>query len=347
VATSSEKPSRPITQYDLAQSLGIGQKTVSRALAGDGPVSPKLRARIEAAAAELGYRPNQSARSIRSRRFDTAMLIQVVAKRHHRLAPGIIDGIADGLAEGGRALLIERLVLSEMSPDALLPRGLRQAMVDGLLVHADTDPAPAIEAAIAAAGLPIVWLNRRLSVNAVCPDDHGAAVMMVRRLAAAGHQRIAWLDFEVGYRPSDMLHYSRGARLDGYRSAMAEVGLPATVLTPTYEPGDVGHPAWLEARLRAERPSAVACYGGYEALAVIHIAGRMGLRIPEDLSLIMVHHESLVAGVRIDVAALPTETVGRAGAAMLVERLGGRKRCPSVAVPFTMILGATVVPPRS
>lgn len=336
---------RPITQYDIAEHLGIGQKTVSRALAGEARVSPDLRVRIAAAAAELGYRPNASARSIKTRRFDNALLLQIVAKGHHRLAPGIVDGIADGLAEVGRPMLIERLVLADFARDPHPPRALREAMVDGLLIHVDAEPPAEIEALIGASGLPVVWLNRLLAADAVRPDDHAVGGLMVRRLAAAGHRRIAWLDQQLGFRDPGDLHYSRQMRVDGYRAAMESAGLPAVVLTPGYDPGESGHPAWLESCLRGDRPGAIACYGVYEALAVLRAAGRLGLRIPEDLSLITVHHESLVAGVRIDVAALPTEGIGRAGAAMLVQRLGGRRRIPSVAVPFALIPGATVAPP--
>ncbi len=339
------KPPRAITQYDLARQLGIGQKTVSRALAGEARVSPTLRARIEAAADHLGYRPNQSARSIKNRRFDTAMLLQVVAKSHHRLAPGIVDGVADGLAEAGRPLLIERLVLAELAAGGATPRALRQAMVDGILVHVDVEPAAAIEALLATSGLPLVWINRRRPMDAVCPDDAAAAVLMVKRLTAAGHRRIAWLDQQIGYRDPAELHYSRTLRAEGYHSAMQAAGLTPMLLSPSYDPGEGEQQAWLEATLRSARPSAVACYSRYEALAVLYAAGRLGLRLPEDLSLITINHESLVAGLRIDVAVLPTAHMGRAAAAMLVQRIATGQPVPSVAIPFGLIPGASVAPP--
>jgi LacI family transcriptional regulator len=338
-------PRRPITQYDLATHLGIAQKTVSRALSGDPSVAADLRQRIEGAAQELGYRPNLSARSTKTRRFDSAMLIQVAAKSHHRLAPGIVDGIADGLASAGRPLLIERLILEQHHAGSAPPRGLSQAMVDGLIVHVDAEPSPDIERILTASNLPVVWLNRLRPADAVFPDDAGAAALMVSRLHAAGHRRIAWLDQQLGFRPAAELHYSRAARADGYREAMLAANLTPLLLTPAYDPGESGHPAWLEAQLKREKPTAIACYSSYEALAVLHTASRIGLRIPEACSLITIHHESLVAGVRIDVAALPTEALGRAAAGMLVDRIAGRRRIPSMKVPFTLIPGSTVAPP--
>lgn len=342
-----DQSSRPITQYDLAKHLGVGQKTVSRALAGEPRVEPRLRARIEAAAVELGYRPNLSARSVKTQRFDSAMLIQVVAKSHHRLTPGIVDGIADGLAAAGRPLLIERLVLADLAAGGSTPRSLRQAMVDGILVHVDAEPSAQVEAMLTASGLPLIWINRQQPHDAVCPDDAHGAELMTRRLIAAGHQRIAWLDHQVGYRDPVTQHYSRALRIESYQAVMQQAGLTASVLSPPYDPGENGHMAWLEARLRADRPTALACYGNYEALTAMHVAGRLGWRIPEDLSLITIHFESLVAGMRIDVAALPSEAMGRAAAAKLVERIASRQQQPAQLVPFRLIPGATVTPPRT
>lgn len=348
MAQRTDGETRPsITQYDLADHLGIGQKTVSRALAGDLRVAPALRARIDAAVKELGYRPNHSARSTRTRRFDSVLFIQVVAESHHRLTPGVIDGIADGLAAAGRPLVIERLVLSDLAAGGAGPRGLLHAMVDGLLVHVDAEPPAIVDTLLAASGLPVVWINRQQAADAICPDDAGVAALMVRRLVAAGHRRIAWFDRQIGFRDPQELHHSRPQRIAGFRTAMHEAGLPAMILSPGYDPGESGHPAWLEAQLRGALPSAIACYGSYEALAVQHAAGRLGIRIPEDLSLITVHHESLVAGVRIDVAALPTEALGRAAAAMLTRRISGQPAEPAIEVPCTLIPGATVTPPRT
>ena len=299
------------------------------------------------AALELGYRPNLSARSVKTQRFDSAMLIQVVEKSHHRLSPGIVDGIADGLAAAGRPMLIERLVLADLATGGSTPRSLRHAMVDGLLVHVDVEPSPQVDAMLNASGLPLIWINRQRPWDAVCPDDVDSAALMTRRLIAAGHQHIAWLDLQVGYRDPVTQHYSRTSRIASYQTVMQQAGLTAAVLSPPYEPGESGHMAWLEARLRVERPTALACYGSYEALTVMHVVGRLGWRIPDDLSLITIHFESLMAGLCIDVAALPSEAIGRAAAAMLVERIASHQQQPAKLVPFRLIPGATVAPPRA
>lgn len=335
-----------ITQYDLAEHLGVGQKTVSRALAGEPRVAPELRARIIAAAAKLGYRPNQSARSVKSQRFDKVLFLQLVETASQRIDSGIVDGISDGVSTLGRSLVIERLVLPDFHAGGLSPRGLREMMVDGVLVHGHLEPSPQVAAALTACGLPVVWVNRVQDHDAAYPDDHGGARMMVDHLLAAGHRRIAWYDEQMGFRPTTELHYSRAERVAGYRAGMTAGGGVPKILTPPRDPGRDGQFAWLLAQLgKQPRPTAIACYGSFEALSVLLAAERLGLRVPDDLSLILVHPDTLVAGIRLDVAQVPSESMGRAAAALLGRRLSGTRRVPAVAVPFTVLPGLSVRPP--
>jgi len=338
-----------ITQYDLATRLGVGQKTVSRALAGEPRVAPELRARILAAAKKFGYRPNQSARSVKSRRFDRVLFLQLVESANQRIDSGIIDGISDGLAEIGRSLVIERLVVPDFLAGGPAPRGLQEMMVDGVLVHGNLDPSAQIEVVLASSGLPVVWVNRVLDHDAAYPDDHGGGRVMVERLVAAGHRRIAWFDGMLGFRKAAELHYSRTQRHAGYLAAMSAAGLAPRTLSPVKDPGRDGQFEWLLSHLRElserQRPTAIACYGSYEALTVLHAVGRLSLRVPDDLSLILAHHETLVAGIRLEVAQVPSEAMGRAAAALLGRRLASVRRNPSVIVPFRLLPGASVQSP--
>lgn len=345
---SARKP--VVTQYDLAEYLGVGQKTISRALAGEPRVAPELRERIMQAAHALGYRPNQSARSVKSQRFDKVLFLQLVEAAHHRIDSGIIDGISDGMAELGRSLVIERLIIPDFLAGGPAPRGLRGMMVDGVLVHGHTDAPPQVERMLASTGLPVVWVNRVAARNTAFPDDHGGGRLMAERLLTVGHQRIAWYDEQMGFRPAVELHSSRAQRLEGYRAAMRSAGLALRVLSPPQDPGRDGQMEWLIAQWRTQpikdRPTAIACYGSYEALSVIVAAGRLGLRVPDDVSLILAHAETLVAGISLEVAQVPSEAMGRAAAMLLGRRLDGVRSTPAIAVPFRLLSGFSVRPVR-
>jgi len=336
------RPAKPlITQYDLADKLGVGQKTVSRALAGEPKVAPALRARILAAAKLHGYRPNQSARSVRSRRFDSVLLLQLVEAHHHRLNPGLIDGIADGLAACQRSLVIDRLSLADLRA-GVIPRSLREAMVDGILVHGGFDPTPALQTLLTGCGVPVVWINQPLARDAVHPDDQQGARLMTDHLLAAGHRAVAWYDLQFGQAPATTHHYSRAARIAGYRTAMADAGLPALLITPERKLAREENVAWIAAQLRQHRPRALACYGTHEALAAFYAAiALLGWRVPEDLALVLAHHESLSAGLNFTVARVPTAEVGQAAAEMLIARLDGGRPAAARALPFTLLAGET------
>ena len=135
-------------------------------------------------------------------------------------------------------------------------------------------------------------------------------------------------------------------RLEAYRSEMLAAGLTALSMTPAYDPGEAGQPAWLEAQLRVLRPTAIATYGYFEALSIMYAAGRIGLRIPEDVSLATIHFTKLYAGVTIDTVLLPSEAMGHAAATMLAARIDGRRRMASVEVPPSLTPGGSVSPPR-
>lgn len=335
-----------ITQYDLAERLGVGQKTISRALAGEPRVAPALRARIIAAAAKLGYRVNQSARSVKSQRFDKVLFLQLVETASQRIDSGIVDGIAGGVSALERSLVFERLVVPDLLAGGPAPRGLRELMVDGVLVHCHLDPPPQVEALLSGCGLPVVWVNRVLDHDTAYPDDHGGARLMVERLVAVGHRRIAWYDEQRGFRRLEDQHYSRSERAAGYSAAMATAGCTPRILTPPKDPGQDGQFTWLLAQLsKPLRPTAIACYGSYEALTVLLAAERLDLRVPDDLSVILAHHDALVAGISFDVAQVPSEAMGRVAAELLGRRLAGTRRVPAVAVPFTLLPGLTVGPP--
>jgi len=145
-------------------------------------------ARVLAAAKKFGYRPNQSARSVKSRRFDRVLFLQLVETADSRIDSGITDGISDGLAEIGRSLVIERLVVPDFLAGGPAPRGLQEMMVDGVLVHGNLDPSAQIEVVLASSGLPVVWVNRVLEHDAAYPDDYAVRAL---RLAQRVQQNAA------------------------------------------------------------------------------------------------------------------------------------------------------------
>ncbi|MDA3961942.1 MAG: LacI family DNA-binding transcriptional regulator [Planctomycetota bacterium] len=215
---------RKVTLKDIGQQAGVSVGTVSRVLNGNPkglPVAEKTAAAVLAAAERLGYRVDLGARAMRTGRYENVVLLTDPSRYRTDLSQPLLDAIHDRLAERSYSLIYARLAQGEV------PKVLRQSMSDGLIVNYHDVLSPVLMEALAASGLPCVWLNRAAAHDAVLPDDPGAAAGLVAHFRALGCQRIVYIDGSLGG-PQPVLPY-RQARLDGYRTAMAAAAGTAEV----------------------------------------------------------------------------------------------------------------------
>lgn len=147
-----------------------------------------------------------------------------------RAPSSLVDGIEDALQLGDEHLTIARLPDEQLTDEGFVPKILSRLMADGLLINYQVDIPQRMHALMEAAAVPAVWLNRKLPLNAVHPDDFGDGVSATMHLLSFGHRRIGWIDFNIG--PEEVAaHYSNADRRAGYQTAMRRAGL---------EPRDVG-----------------------------------------------------------------------------------------------------------
>lgn len=269
-----------VTQGDIAQLLGISQKTVSQALSGGGSVGEELRARITSTAHRLGYQVRPSGRLAAARARSRRLVLAMASESDTGRCP---DPLLRALTEVAADQRLE-LVVATFSGDSAgsgQPTILQTADADGLLVCFNIGVPPQLPEQLARGRLPALWLNLDLATDAIRPDDAGAAAQAVRRCLQLGHRRIAWMDRHYGRlaRP----HYSRQARRDGYLLAMREAGLPTLEI-----PSEVQALPWIGQLLRdpGRRPSVALCYGSQEVECLVGCLQTLGLRMPEDLSLV-------------------------------------------------------------
>ncbi|RLP96028.1 LacI family transcriptional regulator, partial [Micromonospora sp. CV4] len=186
------------TLKDVARLADVSVKTVSNVINGYPHVSPDVRHRVETAVAQLRYRPNVSARTLRTGRTGVLALV---------LPDGDVpypDDLAREVvrAAGSRGY---RVVIEQAGPDderaAPTPADARAMPVDGVLVSAPVAPAELVEA-LAAAGRPVVLVGgeaRHGHCDRVTVDVAGAAEDAVGHLLRAGRRRIA----AIGACPTD------------------------------------------------------------------------------------------------------------------------------------------------
>jgi DNA-binding LacI/PurR family transcriptional regulator len=326
----------------VAARAGVGRGTVSRVINGSPKVSPRSRAAVERAIADLGYVPNRAARSLVTRRTDSVAL--VVPEAETRLFsepyfPGIIRGVSARLASAGMQLL---LVLADDEKEyARLATYLSAQRVDGVLMMAvhndDTLPDRLAELAV-----PTVLAGRRGDrepLGHVRADNGGGARSAVQHLLERGRRSIGTI---TG--PLDM--DAARARLDGYRDALAGAGL--TVEEELIAHGDFteeGGRAAMRDLLR-RRPDLDAVFAASDVMAsgaVLELRAS-GRRVPGDVavvgfddSIVARHIDPPLTSVR-----QPLEEMGRTMAGLLLdeiaERGAGRRE---VVLPTQLVVRAS------
>ncbi|GAA3451748.1 LacI family DNA-binding transcriptional regulator [Dactylosporangium matsuzakiense] len=208
---------------DVAARAGVSLKTVSRVV-NDAPyVQPELAERVLAAVAELGFRRNHLASSLRSGQATATigLLIEEIANPFY----ATIAGTAAEIARQRDTMLI--IASSEEDPvrEQQLLRDLCARRVDGLLIVPAGSPGGSDHSFLRAEvelGTPAVFLDRpagNLRADTVLLDNRGGAREGVRGLVAASHRRIAVLLDSIG------VHTMR-ERLDGAQDALVEAGAP-------------------------------------------------------------------------------------------------------------------------
>jgi LacI family transcriptional regulator len=291
-----------ISIRDVAELAGVSLGSASRVVNKAANVSEATRQKVEAAIAQLGYRPNYAAQALRSRSTRTIgclftnvgnpLYAQVFRAMEERLlAEGYMLVLANGLNDPEREVALL---------DMFKSRGM-----DGLLIAPGNEGDARVRAAVESLDLPVVVLDRDLGPthhDAVLFEHEPAMAQAVSQLAALGHRRIALVLAQAPNRPMRL-------RVQGYDAALAAQGL-------TREPG------WLVrlpsstasafepvTRLMATkpRPTALIVQGSTILSGSLHALHMAGLRIPQDVSVLSLgdpdyarHHVPPISALRMD-----------------------------------------------
>ena len=314
------------TLDDVARAAGVSKSVASRALTGDvrARMSEATRARVLAAAAELDYVPNARARALRQSRSGAIGLI--VPDVNNAVFADMLAGVQDTTASHGTDVLLGQVDRPPAGTQQL-SRLVREGRVDGLLIQRREDFDDAMLAAVLQSGVPAITINSRLPdrVGSVILEDQRGAAMATEHLIALGHRRIAFVS-------GTKTHDTARRRKSGYLDAMSAAGL-------TPEPASVVDAGWeAEAGTRAiERlhrevslgqtggPTAVVVASVNAAVGALSTALRMGLRVPEDLSIVGINTTWVSNTVypAISTVRLPLRRLGEVAATMLLDHLGG------------------------
>lgn len=328
---------------------GVSRATVSIVLNRSKAVviGEETRRRVEAVAAELGYRPNSAARMLRTGATETIGLLVTERKslRVDAYIPLLYDGIGGVLRERGYRLLLETL---NPAPGKNRYTDLVESRrIDGLLMLSprvdDHDLIELIEMGYPTVLFGSIGHPKELSVSIRTKAGIAAAVAHVVGL---GHRRIGSVPFSpVGFAATDI-------RLKELRRALAIHGLALdddAVVHADFS-AESGHAATLS--LMAARPDLTAIFAGNDtiALGVIGALATLGLSVPADVSVVGFDDLPFAAYVTppLITVRMDAELQGRRAAEMLLFRLRGDPVTePKVTFRSEFVARASCAPPRT
>jgi DNA-binding LacI/PurR family transcriptional regulator len=305
---------------DVAAHAGVGVATVSRVLNGRANVAAATRERVLDAIKTLDYHPSSVARNLSLRR---TLVIGVVTPFLTNPSPiERVRGIVTALGESEYDLALF---------DVESPGRQRRAFhlladphrTDGLLIVSMV-PAPDEVARLRTGGIATVLVDARADgLPSVMSDDIEGGAMATRYLLGLGHRRVAF----IGDPPRDGFRFFSSAidRAIGYERALAEYDVP---LRPEYirEGTQNRHVARsiAEELLRLpERPTAIFAASDTQALGVLEAARALGLRVPDDLSVIGFDDIEIASYAGLTTIRQPLFESGRRGAELLLAALAG------------------------
>jgi len=343
----------PTTIATIAAHMGLSRATVTHVLNGrakEQRIRPETQRRVLEAAQHLGYRANASARAIRAGRFGNIALVQSLLGLY--LPRELLLGLMSALADEDLHLVLSQVPDVVIDEETYLPHTMRELSADGLLVYRHVGFSQPFLDQIHRSRIPAVFLNVQQETDAVHPDDLMGGRIATEFLLRLGHERIAYVDSQE----EKILHYSQRDRRAGYKQGMTLAGkTPWLHVLPwgwqaAVQPGEDRRVESARSLLaRDDRPTAVLAYELAEAMSVVHAARLLGLRIPEDLSVILFHN-------RIDdryfipfhTVSNMMEQMGKESVAMLLEKIKDPATAlPTRVIPVELLEGATCLPPHT
>jgi DNA-binding LacI/PurR family transcriptional regulator len=334
-----------VTISDVAARAGVGAGTVSRVLNGSPRVSTPTRERVQAAIADLDYRPSPLARGLSRGRCQT--LGVVVPFFTHASAVERLRGVVDAL-DGSRYDLVLFNVESPVHRDEHFAALTRRDRADGLLVLS-LPPRQGDLDRLTAAGVPVVLVDvRGEGVPAVVTDDVEGGRLATRHLRGLGHEQIAF----IGEEPDNPLGFSSSnLRQEGYREVMADARLEMDPDLVRHGPHErsVAQRITEELLSRRDPPTAIFASSDVQATGALAGARAAGLRVPDDVSVVGFDDIELSSYAGLTTVRQPLFESGRLGARLLLDALDAEEPpAPDVhQLPLVLVERHTTGPPSS
>lgn len=333
-----------VTRREVAERAGVSKTTVSRVINNSGYVSEATRRRVLAAIQELKYRPNRVARGLKTKQtYHIGYLV------HDLLNPYYFE-----LGKGIEKAALEHNYLvswcdAEYGFEERLETFLEHRM-DGLIITLELDPKRMRRLCqLIADGVPVVTslnFSGNPGFGVVQADEAGGAQQAVAHLCDWGHRRIAFVSRQVRLWENFRFQgYQRALKMYGIKFSQDWIVHIPEELGDTFEGGRAG----LELLLRrCPDVTAAFLFNDLMAAGFIAAAQSMGLKIPEDISVVAFDDIAMARMLRpaLTTVHIPKMEQGCKLFETLLEAITNHKMPEVITLPTRLVKRETVGPPR-
>jgi LacI family transcriptional regulator len=326
-----------VTISDVARAAGVSVSTVSKVVNRRYDVGSATSQRVLGIVAELGYETSLVASSLRRQRTN---VIGILVAEFESFSVELLKGVSTAAAGTGYELLAFSGRVADENRTGWERRSLSRlagTLIDGAIIVTPTMLMPTTS-------IPVVAIDPHSGPggpSTIDSDNVGGARAATRHLIELGHRRIAHVRGR-----SDLASAQR--REAGYRESLEEAGIP-------FDPDlvrDGGYQAALTAEAarelltREDRPTAIFAANDMSALGVVRVALELGLRVPEDLSVVGFDDipEAASSTPPLTTVAQPLHDLGAQALHMLIELLDGHEVPGHVQLPAELVVRASTGP---
>ncbi|MFJ3385106.1 MULTISPECIES: LacI family DNA-binding transcriptional regulator [unclassified Curtobacterium] len=305
-----------VTIADVARAAGVSIPTVSKVINNRDGVAPATMLRVQEVVERLGYETSLVARSLRSSRTG---VIGILVPEFEPFSTELLRGVSTAATGTGYELLAYAGLVTGASQPGWERRSLSRlsgTLIDGAIVVTPTT-------ALSTSSIPVVAIDPHTGPEGhatVDTDNEGGARSAVDHLLALGHTRIAHIHGRADLASAQL-------RETGYRAALADAGLRVDedlVRAGDYQE-DRATAVARELLSIPDRPTAVFAANDSSAIGVLHAAAELGLRVPQDLSVIGFDDvpQASTTTPPLTTVAQPLADLGAAAVEMLLTMLRG------------------------
>jgi len=339
---------RRVTIIDVARHAQVSTTTVSKVLRNAYGASPAMRAKVQQAMVELGYRPYAAARGMRGQTYTIGVMLPDL---RNPFFPDILDGLTDALNDTQYQVLVgpgghNDEKAEARGSDAMIDHGM-----DAMVLVAPISPRSRLEHVAKTVPTVVVGRHGRSDVyDTVSDDDFTGAALTVEHLVSLGHRRIAHIE-HAETDANRLVEMPNAIRADGYKHAMRAHGLGDEIdVVSTSYTQEGGYLGARQLLARAELPTAVFAGADIVAMGVLEALMEAGLSVPDDISLAGYDNTNFAALGPISLTSVDQagHDIGAEAARLLLSRISDRNR-PSTQVKLspTLVPRRTTAPPPS